>query len=268
MKLAKGGGSDLNIQGSGIDLAGPKQPAGAKTRRRRLEGLAVRRPRHDAGPRPHAGRQQRRRFAAKPVKPAAAATADSAVDISGKKLEDDDLVLGGSGTGSDISIGGDSGISLVDPSDSGLSLEAPLNLGSGEESLELGEDDLLGMASGVGGSGLKGEDDFQLTPMDDLSDGEDSESGSQVIALDTEGEGDEAATMVASSGTPVAAMLDEDLGRGWVGRDALGRRHRSRPGQSGGRLGHGRLRGVGRRAARGPLFHLEHCQSRASFPCS
>ena len=48
--------------------------------------------------------------------------------------------------------------------------------------------------------------------MDDLSDGEDSESGSQVIALDTEGEGDEAATMVASSGTPVAAMLDEDLG--------------------------------------------------------
>ena len=72
---------------------------------------------------------------------------------------------------------------------------------------------LLGMASDVGaGSGLKGEDDFQLTPMDDLSDGEDSESGSQVIALDTEGEGDEAATMVASSGTPVAAMLDEDLG--------------------------------------------------------
>ena len=122
-------------------------------------------------------------------------------------------MLGGSGTGSDISIGGDSGISLVDPADSGLSLETPLNLSSGEESLELGEDDLLGMASDVGtGGGLKGEDDFQLTPMDDLSDGEDSESGSQVIALDTEGEGDEAATMVASSGTPVAAMLDEDLG--------------------------------------------------------
>ena len=132
-----------------------------------------------------------------------AVSGGSAVDLSAKKLEDDDLVLGGSGTGSDISIGGDSGISLVDPADSGLSLESPLNLSSGEESLELGEDDLLGMASDVGGiSGLKGEDDFQLTPMDDLSDGEDSESGSQVIALDTEGEGDEAATMVASSGSP------------------------------------------------------------------
>src|SRR5208283_3351934 len=50
------------------------------------------------------------------------------------------------------------------------------------------------------------------TPMDDLSDSDDSESGSQVIALDTEGEGDEAATMVASAGAPVVAMLDEDLG--------------------------------------------------------
>ncbi len=56
-------------------------------------------------------------------------------------------MLGGSGTGSDITIGGDSGISLVDPADSGLSLEAPLNLaGAGEESLELGEDDLLASA--------------------------------------------------------------------------------------------------------------------------
>ena len=106
-------------------------------------------------------------------------------------------MLGGSGAGSDISIGGDSGISLVDPADSGLSLEAPLNLSKGEESLELGEDDLLGMASDAGSvSGLKSEDDFQLTPMEDLTDTEDSESGSQVIALDTEGEGDEAATMV------------------------------------------------------------------------
>ena len=197
---------------SGIDLASPEPAGRSEEERRRLEGLAVRRPRHDVGPRPHAGRQQRRRFAGS--RPSPPPAGDSAVDLSGKKLDDDDLVLGGSGTGSDISIGGDSGISLVDPADSGLSLESPLNLSCGEESLELGEDDLLGMASDVGaGSGLKGEDDFQLTPMDDLSDGEDSESGSQVIALDTEGEGDEAATMVASSGTPVAAMLDEDLGR-------------------------------------------------------
>jgi hypothetical protein len=196
------GASDFNLQESGIDLAGPKQPAKAKhgdvgSKVSQFEDLDMTLD-HDLT----------LEDSNIPVPPS-----ESAVDLSGKNLDDDDLVLGGSGTGSDISIGGDSGISLVDPSDSGLSLESPMNLSPGEESLELGEDDLLGMASGVGtGSGLKGEDDFQLTPMDDLSDGEDSESGSQVIALDTEGEGDEAATMVASSGTPVAAMLDEDLG--------------------------------------------------------
>ena len=138
---------------------------------------------------------------------------DSALDLSGKKLDDDDLVLGGSGTGSDISIGGDSGISLVDPADSGLSLESPLNLAAaGEESLELGEDDLLTFSSDTESpSSLKSEDDFQLTPMDEGAEADDSESGSQVIALDAEGEGDEAATMVATGGA-VAAMLDDDLG--------------------------------------------------------
>ena len=102
------------------------------------EGLAVRRPRHDLGPRPHAGRQQRRRFARQ------ARRRRFGREHQRQKLDNDNLVLGGSGTGSDISIGGDSGIWLVDPKDSGLSLEAPLNLSSGEESLELGEDDLLG----------------------------------------------------------------------------------------------------------------------------
>jgi excisionase family DNA binding protein len=204
----KGSVSDLNLLESGIDLAGSHPPAEAKrsdpgTKVSQFEDLDMTLD-HDLT-------LDDSHSAVPPSKPAVAG--DSAVDLSGKKLDDDDLVLGGSGTGSDISIGGDSGISLVDPADSGLSLEAPLSLSSGDESLELGEDDLLGMASDVGtGSGLKGEDDFQLTPMDDLSDGDDSESGSQVIALDTEGEGDEAATMVASSGTPVAAMLDEDLG--------------------------------------------------------
>ena len=202
----KPGVSDLNLLESGIDLAAPHPPAEAKrsdvgSKVSQFEDLDMTLD-HDLT-------LEESNDAA--VSGKSAASGDSAVDLAAKKLKDDDLVLGGSGTGSDISVGGDSGISLVDPADSGLSLESPLNLSSGEESLELGEDDLLGMASDVGGiSGLKGEDDFQLTPMDDLSDGEDSESGSQVIALDTEG--DEAATMVASSGTPVAAMLDEDLG--------------------------------------------------------
>lgn len=135
----------------------------------------------------------------------------SAVDLSGKELEDDDLVLGGSGKGSDVTIGSDSGISLVDPADSGLSLEQPLNLaGAGEESLELGEDDMLA-SGGSSPTQLKGDDDFLLTPMEEESDKEESASGSQVIALDTEG--DESATMVGASSAvgTMAAMLDEDL---------------------------------------------------------
>jgi hypothetical protein len=136
------------------------------------------------------------------------ASGDSAVDLSGKALDDDDMVIGGSGTGSDVTIGGDSGISLVDPADSGLSLEEPLNLSpAGDESLELGEDDLLTF-SADSSTGMKSEDDFQLTPLEEAGDADDSESGSQVIALDTDGE--DAANMIGGGG--VAAMLDEDLG--------------------------------------------------------
>jgi excisionase family DNA binding protein len=139
--------------------------------------------------------------------PVPSATGNSAIDLSGKELEDDDLVLGGSGKGSDVSIGGDSGISLVDPADSGLSLDEPLHLsGSGapEESLELGEDDMIIGDSGSSPSG-KTDDDFLLTPMDDAADGDESESGSQVIALD------EGAGAMGMAGGSMAAMLDEDL---------------------------------------------------------
>lgn len=143
------------------------------------------------------------------------AEADSNINLGGSALEDDDLVLGGSGTGSDVTIGGDSGISLVDPADSGLSLEEPLELvgGSNVESLELGEDDLLAAGdapSAKGKAPMKTDDDFLLTPLEETGEGEDSESGSQVIALDSEA--DESATMVASkSAASMAAMLDEDL---------------------------------------------------------
>lgn len=142
----------------------------------------------------------------------------SVVDLSGKELEDDDLVLGGSsgagsGVGSDVSIGGDSGISLVDPSDSGLSLETPINLGPvADESLELGEDDMLGAADVAGEATprpFKADDEFQLTPME-MTDADESESASQVIALDMEA--DEAATMIgAGPGVSMASMLEEDL---------------------------------------------------------
>lgn len=136
----------------------------------------------------------------------------SAIDLSGRELEDDDLVLGGSGKGSDVTIGGDSGISLVDPADSGFSLEQPLDLvGANEESLELGEDDMLSVSDmpGSAPSGLKTDDEFLLTPLDEGLDGDGSESGSQVIALDSDMDG--SAGMIGSSPGGLAAMLDEDL---------------------------------------------------------
>jgi hypothetical protein len=143
------------------------------------------------------------------------ASSASEVDLAseGEVLDDDDLVLGGatgSGSGSDITIAGDSGISLVDPNDSGLSLEEPVNLSGDSESLELGEDDMLTLPeeSGEELEELPGDDDFLLTPMEDAGD-EDDESGSQVIALDTE-EGDEGATVLGAGGG-MAAMLDEEV---------------------------------------------------------
>jgi excisionase family DNA binding protein len=126
-------------------------------------------------------------------------------------LDDDELVLGDSGSGSDVTIGGDSGISLVDPADSGLSLEEPLDLvAGGEDSLELGEDDMLSIAEDIESPAqVKADDDFLLTPLEEEGGDEDSESGSQVIALDSESVSDEAATMIAGSRS--APMLDEDL---------------------------------------------------------
>ncbi|MBN2022820.1 MAG: helix-turn-helix domain-containing protein [Pirellulales bacterium] len=128
----------------------------------------------------------------------------SGLELAGDELDDDDLVLGGSGAGSDITIGGDSGISLVDPADSGLSLEEPLDLvGSGHESLQLGEDEVLSLeeaADSEAPTALNTEGDFLLTPLDEA--GEDDQSGSQVIALESEED-------LAPEGLP--AMLDADV---------------------------------------------------------
>jgi excisionase family DNA binding protein len=145
-----------------------------------------------------------------------ASSGGSRIDVAGDDLEDDDLVLGGSGAGSDITIGGDSGISLVDPADSGLSLEEPLGTSAGsDESLELGEDDMVALSEAADAESpteLKTDDDFLLTPLEEVSEDEDSESGSQVIALDLED--DQTDPMIAGKpgGSGVAAMLDEDIG--------------------------------------------------------
>ncbi|MBN1911904.1 MAG: helix-turn-helix domain-containing protein [Pirellulales bacterium] len=134
---------------------------------------------------------------------ASATSGMSGLELAGDEVDDEDLVLGGSGSGSDITIGGDSGISLIDPTDSGLSLEEPLDLAGSSESLELGEDDLFSLEEGssiLSPSDLGTTDDFTLTPMDDSADEE--ESGSQVIALDVEQDSD---------ALGVAPMLDGDL---------------------------------------------------------
>lgn len=145
--------------------------------------------------------------------PVQSASGGSAIDLVAAS-DDDDLVLGtASGSGSDITIGQDSGISLVDPHDSGLSLDEPLELASDDESLALGEDDMLTLSEDADTEApteLKTDDDFLLTPLEEVGVDEDTESGSQVIALD-EAAGDDAATMVAGMGG-MAAMLDEDGG--------------------------------------------------------
>ncbi len=63
---------------------------------------------------------------------------------------------------------------------------------------------------------LKADDDFLLTPLEEVGD-EESESGSQVIALDA----DESES-TAGAGASMAAMLEEDIGAapGFGGFDA------------------------------------------------
>jgi hypothetical protein len=136
-------------------------------------------------------------------------TGTSSLSIDKEPSDDDEAVIGGGSSGSGITLSGDSGISLVDPADSGLSLEEPLELGgSGTgESLELGEEDILQLAeSSKSHSGIKADDDFLLTPTEETTEADESESGSQVIALDTEG--DEA----GAPGQAVAGLFGEGLG--------------------------------------------------------
>jgi hypothetical protein len=133
--------------------------------------------------------------------------------------DDDDLVLGGSGTGSDVTRApGDSGISLM-ASDSGLSIEEQPGVGgSGIESLDLGEEDMMLLEEEKQPAGeAAAEDDFLLTPLGEG--GDESDSGSQVIALDAESDlDDSAATML---GGDVSPMLEEDLGPADLGGPAL-----------------------------------------------
>ena len=152
----------------------------------------------------------------------------SAIDLA--EDFDDDLVLGGSSHG-DLSRSGDSGISLLDPADSGLSLEsAPLELGgSAVESLELGEDEMLGLdepaaKSGATAGEAQSDDDFLLTPLEEAG-AEESDSGSQVIALEGDVEFEEMAgggVSTLDDGGGMGGLLEEDLGEGLGAAASLG----------------------------------------------
>jgi hypothetical protein len=127
---------------------------------------------------------------------------------------------GSSGKGSDVTLGsGDSGINLA-PSDSGLSLEEePLDLGggSGVESLELPEDDEVvslddSAVDEDAGSQVKADNEFLLSAGESLDEDE-SDSGSQVIALeDSESFDQDAATMLKADEAGLAADAFQPVG--------------------------------------------------------
>ena len=129
-------------------------------------------------------------------------------------------------------------------------LEQPLELGgSAVELLELGEADMAGATQ------LKSDDDFLLTPVQEDVVPDESDSGSQVIALDSEEDLSSGAFAPASSG--MVAMLEEDTGEGV--RDG---------GHGSGRQRGGR-RGIDDRAgrARSALFRVERRSAWSAAPC-
>ena len=147
-------------------------------------------------------------------------TATTESEESDISVTDDEDVLVLGGTGSDVVGASDSGISLSDPADSGISLEASdVGLGGSalgsDDSLLLGEEDLVSVGSETGAgsspSQLQQDDDFLLTPLEDAM-GDDSESSSQVIALDDPDSGFDpaSATVMEGGGDVDLAMLGGD----------------------------------------------------------
>jgi len=112
----------------------------------------------------------------------------SGIDLGGsdKIFDDDDVVIGGSSSG--LNLGGDSGISLLDAAaESDFSLGAAA--GGSDAILELApEDDILALIDEEvdpdTATVLGAEDDFQLQADDDIFMTDDSESSSQVIAIE------------------------------------------------------------------------------------
>jgi excisionase family DNA binding protein len=137
---------------------------------------------------------------------------------------DDDLVLDSNGSSGHLNLAGDSGLSLLDVADN-IDLQ-PVEKGGSDAQLELNDDDdLLALADedfvveNTSTIAIPVEDDFQLTPNagSDSVLADDSESASQVIALDDE---NMFATPSGSSGfgtdipfAPAAAVAEETVPR-------------------------------------------------------
>jgi excisionase family DNA binding protein len=145
--------------------------------------------------------------------------------LSALELDDEDDQVLGEGSGSDVTLSGESsGINIISPSDSGLALdEVPLDLSGSApigSSLDLGGEaaasgisfEASGITSGLGlGLGSKVGEEFQLEPLGD-DDADEEKDSSQVIALDELSEESSAAPM--ASGFGEAAMISEDFGGG------------------------------------------------------
>jgi excisionase family DNA binding protein len=137
--------------------------------------------------------------------------------LSALELEDDgDQVLG---EGSDVTLSGESsGINIISPSDSGLALdEVPLDLAGSSplgSSLDLGNlkegDEVLLEPLAIDGAGeSKIGEDFQLTPIGEDAEEEESDS-SQVIAIEDVSEEEGAGAPIGSLGG--SQILGDDFG--------------------------------------------------------
>ena len=139
----------------------------------------------------------------------------------GSDFDESDLILEDSDSSSELALEANkSGISLS-PNESGIALgDEPLELGGSDiDELELPEDDMIVLedAADPEAATMMQEDDFNLTPLEQSLDGDDSSgSSSQVIALeDSEIYADESEATIlggseASFGEP--ALLDDSMG--------------------------------------------------------
>jgi hypothetical protein len=193
--------SDLNLEGSGLTLTSSSGIGSGISGKGKGSDVKLVASGSDVGKKPPGAGSSDKLFGSDalslsddeltlvaPEEPKKAPSAGSSIKLG---AEDEDLsVLGGKG-GSDVTQSPtDSGIMLVSPSDSGLSLEEPLALGSSAKKLLDMNEDNLAMAAGATGIGLvpggsKVEDEFQLSSTAEAG-MEDSDSGSQVIALDSD----------------------------------------------------------------------------------